>query len=135
MEDFWRFKINTLDKRTECTFKGEHFSECLNGSYESDTAKPVKLNSLRYLHIPVTKTVEDFQKENIRHVVGIGRGLHFLAVSYDEQGKTEFVFGKQIATKRRKFQAVCRQLQFKGTKSAKRRLKAFSDERTVGCPI
>ena len=118
--------INTLSKRTKCTFEGEHFAEYLDGSYELGTAKLVELKGLWYLHIPVTKTVEDFQKENVRHVVGIDRGLRFLTVSYDEHGKTEFVSGKKIATKRHKFQEVRRQLQSKGTKSAKRRLKAIS---------
>lgn len=118
--------INTLGKRTKCTFEGEHFAGYLNGSYQLGTAKLVELQGRWYLHIPVTKTVEDFQKENVRHVVGIDRGLRFLAVSYDEQGKTEFVSGKKIATKRHKFQEVRKQLQAKGTKSAKRKLKAVS---------
>ncbi|WP_233419571.1 transposase [Megasphaera elsdenii] len=118
--------INTLGKRTKCTFEGEHFAEYLDGAYDLGTAKLVELNGLWYLHIPVTQAVEDFQKENVRHVVGIDRGLRFLTVSYDEQGKTEFVSGKKMATKRHKFQEVRRQLQSKGTKSAKRRLKAIS---------
>lgn len=118
--------INTLGKRTKCTFEGEHFAEYLNGSYELGTAKLVELKGLWYLHIPVTKAVEDFQKEKVYHVVGIDRGLQFLTVSYDEQGKTEFVSGRKIATKRYKFQEVRRQLQSKGTKSAKRKLKAIS---------
>ena len=118
--------INTLGKRTKCTFEGEHFAGYLNGSYQLGTAKLVELQGRWYLHIPVTKTVEDFQKENVRHVVGIDRGLRFLAVSYDEQGKTEFVSGKKITTKRHKFQEVRKQLQTKGTKSAKRKLKAIS---------
>ena len=118
--------INTLGGRVKCPFFGEHFTAYLNGSYDLGTAKLVELNGLWYLHIPVTKTVEDFEKKNVRHVVGIDRGLRFLAVSYDEKGKTNFVSGKKIATKRRKFQEVRRQLQSKGTKSAKRRLKAIS---------
>lgn len=118
--------INTLGKRTKCAFEGEHFAEYLNGSWELGTAKLVELKGLWYLHIPVTRTVEDFQKENVRHVVGIDRGLRFLTVSYDEQGKTEFVSGKKIAAKRHKFQEVRRRLQSKGTKSAKRKLKALS---------
>ena len=118
--------INTLSKRTKCTFEGEHFAKYLDGSYDLGTAKLVELNGLWYLHIPVTKAVEDFQKENVRHVVGIDRGLRFLTVSYDEHGKTEFVSGKKIATKRHKFQEVRRQLQSKGTKSAKRKLKTIS---------
>ena len=118
--------INTLGKRTKCTFEGEHFFEYLNGSYDLGTAKLVELKGLWYLHVPVTKIVEDFQKESVRHVVGIDRGLRFLTVSYDEQGKTEFVSGRKIATKRHKFQEVRKQLQSKGTKAAKRRLKAIS---------
>ena len=126
IDDGQVLSINTLGKRTKCTFESEHFTEYLNGSYELGTAKLVELKGLWYLHIPVTKTVEDFQKENVRHVVGIDRGLRFLTVSYDEQGKTKFVSGRKIATKRHKFQEVRRQLQSKGTKSAKRRLKAIS---------
>ena len=118
--------ISTLGKRTKCSFFGEHFAAYLDGSYDLGTAKLVELNEFWYLHIPITKVVEDFQKENTKHVVGIDRGLRFVTVSYDEQGKTEFVSGKKIATKRRKFQEVRRQLQSKGTKSAKRRLKKLS---------
>ena len=126
VDDGNTLSINTLGKRTKCTFKSEHFVEYLDGSWNLGTAKLVELKGLWYLHIPVTRTVEDFQKENVRHVVGIDRGLRFLIVSYDEQGKTEFVSGKKIATKRRKFQETRRQLQSKGTKSAKRRLKSIS---------
>lgn len=118
--------INTLGRREKCTFEGKHFAEYLDGSWNLGTAKLVKLKGLWYLHIPVTKEVEDFQKENLRHVVGIDRGLRFLTVSYDEKGKTSFVSGRKIATKRHKFHEVRRQLQAKGTKSAKRVLKRLS---------
>ncbi|MBS5214180.1 MAG: transposase, partial [Megasphaera sp.] len=118
--------INTLGKRTRCTFEGKHFAEYLDGSWNLGTAKLVELKGLWYLHIPVTKAVEGFQKGNVRHVVGIDRGLLFLTVSYDDQGKTEFVSGRKIAAKRHKFLKIRQQLQSKGTKSAKRRLKALS---------
>ena len=126
VDDGQALSINTLGERTKCTFEGNHFAGYLDGSYRLGTAKLVELKGQWYLHIPVTKAVEDFQKKDIRHVVGIDRGLRFLAVSYDEQGKTEFVSGKKIITKRHKFQEVRRQLQYKGTKSAKRKLKAIS---------
>lgn len=126
VDDGQILSINTLGKRTKCSFEGEHFAEYLDGSYDLGTAKLVELKGRWYLHIPVTKSVEDFQKEDVHHVVGIDRGLRFLTVSYDEQGKTEFVSGKKIATKRHKFQEVRKQLQTKGTKSAKRKLKAIS---------
>ena len=126
VDDGQVLSINTLGKRTRCTFEGEHLAGYLDGSYQLGTAKLVELKGLWYLHIPVTKAVEEFQKGNVRHVVGIDRGLRFLTVSYDEQGKTNFVSGKKIATKRHKFQEVRKQLQSKGTKSAKRKLKAIS---------
>ena len=125
--------INTLGERVKCTFEGEHFADYFKkdpinpqNSWKFGTAKLVELKGLWYLHISVTKAVKDFQKENVRHVVGIDRGLRFLVATYDEKGKTEFVSGKQILIKRDKFLETRRQLQSKGTKSAKRRLKAIS---------
>ena len=111
--------INTLGKRTRRTFESKPFSKYLDGSWNFGTEKLVELKGRWYLHIPVTKAVEVFQKENVRHVVGIDRGLRFLTVSYDEQGKTEFVSGRKIAAKRHKFLKIRQQLQSKGTKSAK----------------
>ena len=133
VDDGQVLSINTLGKRTKCTFEGEHFAGYLDGSYQLGTAKLVELKGRWYLHIPVTKAVEDFQKENVRHVVGIDRGLRFLAVSYDEQGKTEFVSGKKIATKRHKFQEVRKQLRPKGQNQRSVNSKLFLGERTVGC--
>ncbi|MCQ4966002.1 transposase, partial [Bifidobacterium pseudocatenulatum] len=46
-----------------------------------------------------------------------------LATAYDEQGKTLFFQGQEVMRKRRKFKRLRQQLQSKGTKSAKRRLK------------
>lgn len=118
--------INTLGGRVRCSFDGEHFAEYLDGTWSLGTAKLVELNGLWYLHIPVSKPMEEFDKENIRHVVGIDRGLRSLATAYDEHEKTTFFSGKKIATKREKFQKVREQLQSKGTKSARRKLKSIS---------
>ena len=82
----------------------------------------LQLKGKWYLHILVTKAFEEFRKEEVAHVVGIDRGLRFLSVTYNEQDKTEFIRGKQILRKRHKFLEVRRQLQSKGTKSAKRAL-------------
>ena len=113
-------------KEQNAPLKASHFRKYLDGSWTLGTAKLVELKGRWYLHIPVTKSVEVFQRENVRHVVGVDRGLRFLTVSYDEQGKTEFISGRKIAAKRHKFLKVRQQLQSKGTKSAKRRLKALS---------
>ena len=118
--------INTLDKRVKVRFEDKHWQEYLDGSWNLGTAKLLELKDKWYLHIPVTKAVEEFSKEEVAHVVGIDRGLRFLSVTYDEQGKTEFVRGKQILRKRHKFLEIRRQLQSKGTKSAKRALVRLS---------
>ncbi|WP_288298739.1 transposase [uncultured Megasphaera sp.] len=118
--------INTLGKRIKVSYAGEHFAEYLDGSWSLGTGKLVELNGLWYFHVPVTKAVEEFSKDNVRHVVGIDRGLRFLTVAYDEQGETTFQSGKQILRKRHKFLEVRKQLQSKGTKSAKRALKRIS---------
>ena len=118
--------INTLDKRTKVRFAGDFWAEYLDGSWSLGTAKLLNLKGIWYLHIPVTKNFEEFDRGKIQHVVGIDRGLRFLAVTYDEHGKTGFKRGKQILSKRHKFFKVRQQLQAKGTKSAKRALVRLS---------
>ena len=126
VEDGSILSINTLGKRTKCTFQGKPFAKYLDGTWKLGTAKLVALKGLWYLHISVSKETETFQKENVQHVVGIDRGSRFLMVSYDEKGNTDFVSGKKTAAKRHKFQEIRKELQAKGTKAAKRRLKALS---------
>src|SRR5699024_7602948 len=65
--------------------------------------------------------------DQIQHVVGIDRGLHFLATCYDEKGKTNFISGKHILQVRRKYKKLRAELQKRGTKSAKRRLKKIGN--------
>lgn len=126
LEDGKILSLNTLKKRVKCTFEGEFYSEYLDGSWNLGTGKLVELKGLWYLHIPVSKEIEEFQKENVKHVVGIDRGLRFLATAYDEKGKTTFFSGKQIMRKHHKYGKIRAELQSKGTKSAKRVLKRLS---------
>ena len=126
LEDGKILSLNTLQKRVKCTFEGEFYSEYLDGSWNLGTGKLVELNGLWYLHIPVSKEIEEFQKENVKHVVGIDRGLRFLATVYDEKGKTQFISGKEIMRKRDKFAQIRERLQKKHTWSAKRALKRIS---------
>ncbi len=54
--------INTLDKRTKVRFAGDFWSEYLDGSWKLGTAKLLNLKGIWYLHIPVTKNFEEFDK-------------------------------------------------------------------------
>lgn len=117
-----QLSLNTLGVRQKLDYTAKGFEQYLKAG-KLGTAKLVKSGNHYFLHVSCTLDTPQFNKLNIKHVVGIDRGLRFLATTYDEQGKTTFFSGKQIMQKRRKFKKLRQQLQAKGTKSAKRRLK------------
>lgn len=121
-----QLSINTLDGRVKVSPVCHGFSQYFDGTWKFGLAKLLKSGNKWYLHISATKEVADFDKQEVKHVVGIDRGLRFLATIYDEQGKTAFFDGKAIMRKRAKYQKLRATLQSKGTKSAKRRLKKLS---------
>jgi len=128
VEQGTKISVNTLGQRAVMRFdKPDYYAKYFDGTWSFGTGKIVYLQGEWYLHIPVTKSLEQkFKGEQPAHVVGLDRGLRFLVTSYDEKGKTIFVSGKEIAAKRRAFAAVRAELQTKGTKSAKRALKRIS---------
>ena len=121
-----QLSINTLDGRVKVDPICRGFNQYLDGTWKFGLAKLLKSSGKWYLHISATKEVADFNKQTVKHVVGLDRGLRFLATSYDEQGKTAFFDGQAIMRKRAKYQKLRTTLQAKGTKSAKRRLKKLS---------
>lgn len=121
-----QLSINTLDGRVKASPVCHGFSQYFDGTWKFGLAKLLKSGNKWYLHISATKEVADFDKQEVKHVVGIDRGLRFLATIYDEQGETAFFDGKAIMRKRAKYQKLRATLQAKGTKSAKRRLKKLS---------
>lgn len=128
VNDGTKISVNTLGKRVSVAFvQPECFEQYFDGSWSFGTAKLVFLKGKWYLHIPMTKEVNNTLDESKpSHVVGIDRGLRFIANTYDEKGNCHFFDGKEILRKRNKFAKVRAELQAKGTKSAKRRLKAIS---------
>lgn len=127
VDDMNKISINTLGKRVVCPFVvPEYMQKFLDGTWHFGTAKLVELKGIWYLHISATKEVPDFTRDDVKHVVGIDRGLRFLETTYDNNQKTGFVSGKQILSKRRTFDSVREQLQSRGTRSAKRTLKRIS---------
>lgn len=115
--------INTIYGRIHVPFVCRGFDKYMDGTWQFGTAKIRCRKNKWYMYISASKNLPDIAKEQIKHVVGIDRGLRFLATAYDEQGKTMFFDGKQAIRKRRKFKRLRQQLQSRNTKSAKRRLK------------
>ncbi len=120
-----KVSMNVLGQRIKVAFNGDYLN-FFDPSYKLGTAKLVQLKNHWFLHIPVTIETDEWKKEHNQHIVGIDRGLRFLATTYDEQGKTSFFNGKTVMHKRDKYQKLRADLQAKGTKSAKRRLKKLS---------
>ena len=120
-----KISMNVLGQRIKVAFNGDYLN-FFDPNYKLGTAKLVQLKSHWFLHIPVTIETDEWKKEHNQHIVGIDRGLRFLATTYDEQGKTSFFNGKTVMHKRDTYQKIRADLQAKGTKSAKRRLKKLS---------
>lgn len=128
IENGLRISVNTLGSRVKLRYHiPDNFMELFDGSWTLGTAKLVSLNGLWYMHIPASKQFPDSEAEtNPAHVVGIDRGLRFLTTTYDETGKCSFSDGKSVLKKRNIFRKVRAELQARGTKSAKRKLKSIS---------
>ena len=120
--------LNTLDGRIKATFDVPPcFKDYFDGTWSFGTGKIVSLKNEWYFHIPMTKKDDVvFDKESIKHVVGIDRGLRYLMTTYDEKDETSFYSGEAVRKKRESFNKVRAELQSKGTKSAKRALKRLS---------
>ena len=118
--------LNTLNGRILVKVHNLSENPSFDGSWTLGTGKVVRSGKHWFFHVAVSKEVPDFQLDQLQHVVGIDRGLRQIITSYDEKGKTRFVNGASITKKRRHYAKLRARLQAKGTKSAKRRLRALS---------
>ena len=118
------FSVNTLDGRIKAPFAIKGMEQYFDkDKFKFGTAKLVCSKRKYYLHIPVTSEVEDCSVNDICNIVGIDRGINFLAVSYDSKGKSTFFNGGKIKHKRAQYKELRTELQKRGTASARRRLK------------
>ena len=62
---------------------------------------------------------------DICNVVGIDRGINFIAATYDSKHKSGFVRGRSIKQKRAHYSALRKELQMRHTPSSRRRLKSI----------
>lgn len=118
--------INVLGQRIKVPFKADYLQGWFKLDAHLGTAKLVCLKKHWFLHIPVTFDTDGWQIADNQHIVGIDRGLRQVMTVYDEQDKTKFFSGRDIAYKRKKFAYLRAKLQSAGTKSAKRHLKKMA---------
>ena len=118
--------LNTLDGRVIATPVCRGFDQYFDGTWVFGGAKLLRAGKNWMLHIGATKQLDELKNYEIKHVVGIDRGIRFLAVTCDEQNKCKFFSGKEVMRKRMQFAKTREQLQQKHTWSAKRALKRLS---------
>lgn len=119
------FSVNTLEGRIKVSFYKNGFEKYFSDNCKFGTAKLVYKHSKFFLHIPITYEISELTKSDISNVVGIDRGIRFLAATYDSNGKSVFYNGNQVKQKRAHYKALRKQLQQVGTPSSRRRIKAI----------
>lgn len=119
------FSVNTLAGRIRVPFRADAFEWAFADGVVFGTAKLVCRHGKFYLHIPVTAEVEDpvpLTPDTV--VVGIDRGIRFLATSFDGKG-TAFASGAVVKKKRAHYKELRRELQSRKTSAARRRIRSI----------
>ena len=119
------FSVNTLQGRIKCPFRADAMDWAFAEGAVYGTAKLVFKHDKFFLHIPVTIDVPDTPApSSYKKVVGIDRGIRFLAVAYDGK-RTAFYSGAAVKQKRAHYKELRCQLQKRQTSSARRRIRAI----------
>lgn len=130
--EYWRaFSINTLQERVKLTGCIKGFEQYFDGTWRFGTARLVQKTTSRkgrtvqqwFLHIPVTKAFKEPENSEITNVVGVDRGINFLAVTRDDH-QCRFYSGREAKHKRAHFKNKREELQRRHTPAARQRLAA-----------
>ena len=116
------FSVNTLNGRIKVAFYKNGFEQYFSDNCRFGTAKLVHKHGKFYLHIPVTYEITELNQSEVSNVVGIDRGIRFLATTYDSNGKSVFYDGNVVKQKRAHYKSLRKQLQQVGTPSSRRRI-------------
>ena len=119
------FSFNTLEGRIKVPFCRQGYEQYFSEGCRFGTAKLVFRHGKFFLHVPVTYEMQELKKEEVTNVVGIDRGIRFLAVTYDSAGKTVFYDGSPVKQKRAHYKALRKKLQQVGTPSSRRRIRSI----------
>lgn len=121
------FSINTLSGRVKLSYSKtglEHYFDA--GKYRFGQAKLLYRKGKFYLHVAVEHDVPDADLNMICNVVGMDRGINFIANTYDSKGRSRFYSGRHVKNKKANYRRLRRELQMVNTRSARRRLKQIS---------
>ena len=94
------FSVNTLNGRIKVPFYKNGFEQYFSDRCKFGTAKLVYKHGKFFLHIPVTYEISELKQPEVSNVVGIDRGIRFLATTYDSKGTSVFYDGNIVKQKR-----------------------------------
>lgn len=84
------FSVNTLVGRIKIPFEPKGMEQYFEGRWSFGTAKLVNKHRKFFLHIPMTREIDESTQDQIQQVVGVDFGINFIATAYDSQKKTTF---------------------------------------------
>ncbi|MFX1534070.1 MAG: RNA-guided endonuclease InsQ/TnpB family protein [Promethearchaeota archaeon] len=118
--------VNTLSGRKKVTFQaGEYQQQFLNiDEWTMRSATLVERQDGKlFLQIAIEKEVGDLDPSTCDQVIGVDVGMNFIAVTSDTAHETLFYGGGRVNYTRWKYYKLRQELQSKGTRSAKHKLK------------
>lgn len=120
-----QISLNGVAGRLRVNYDLRNQDFLLRDDIKLGTAKLVTSGNHWFFHVSFTMEIPDFQLDNVKHVVGIDRGLRFIVTTRDEHGKTGFVNGGKLKHYRQHMKCLRQQLQKKHTRSSYRRIKSI----------
>lgn len=115
--------MNGLHGRLKVRYNQRERDFLLRKDIKLGTAKLITSGGHWFFHVSYTYNVPDFEMDDVQHVVGIDRGLRFLATTYDERGKSLFFNGGKAVNVRRHDAGLRKHLQMHNTRNSKRRIR------------
>ncbi|MFX0063536.1 MAG: RNA-guided endonuclease InsQ/TnpB family protein [Candidatus Hermodarchaeota archaeon] len=124
-----RMSINTIHGRRKVTFQaGTYQQQYLNS--EDWTIRSANLiergDGKLFLQIAIEKVLPDLDPTQCDSIIGVDIGMNFIAVTTDTASTSLFYGGGRVKYTRWKYYKLRQELQHKGTRSAKRKLKTMS---------
>lgn len=80
------FSVNTLSGRIKVPYEKKGMEAYFDGTWTFGTAKLVHKRGKFFLHIPMSKEVEEVADSSLHQVVGVDMGINFVVTSYDHKG-------------------------------------------------
>lgn len=120
--------IGTLEKRIRIPFLvGENYLPyLLSQDWLFGSAELVPTRKGYSLHVTVKRAIDEPNLTECDAIIGVDRGMNFLAVATNQDDKAMFFKGRSIKDKKARFVRQRKDLQRKGTRSAKRKLKKLA---------